>query len=388
MNGTATARLKSSDPEWVGEILHCLEQGAPVRRDLPGGGRLHIDRPLPFLCVHAADGRQLAALDVATANAAYLVAPALAAAAPLVDAIGQAMLRRFGAYLVIEIAELEEDRLLSPDSPFLPAFETIVTLQDRPALRSAAEAFAAAMAKVPVKYRSPQVGLRVAEAEARWSAGLDPRIARLAIAFAPDLPGAEDRAALSRPPAPPGGGGLRRPAPGVRGVSRPIRGLVAAHASGPRPPRLRRGGRAGGPPHRPDRAIVRLPAGHHPDQRRGRPAGVPVAPVRGGAAAALPAADGGGRRREAPAVLHPVRQPRGPAALRSLSPEAAGARPAAHDDRSAGDDPVPRSLARALRLRGACAAGDGEADPGRGPAGVRRPATPSAATTCAAKRTA
>ena len=185
MNGTATARLKSRIPEWVGEVLHCLEQGAPVRRDLPGGGRLHIDRPLPFLCVHAADGRQLAALDVATANAAYLVAPALAAAAPLVDAMGQAMLRRFGAYLVIEIAELEEDRLLSPDSPFLPAFETIVTLQDRPAVRSAAEAFAAAMAKVPVKYRSPQVGLRVAEAEPRWSAGLDPRIARLAIAFAP-----------------------------------------------------------------------------------------------------------------------------------------------------------------------------------------------------------
>ena len=60
-----------------------------------------------------------------------------------------------------------------------------MTLQDRPAVRSAAEAFAAAMAKVPVKYRSPQVGLRVAEAEARWSAGLDPRIARLAIAFAP-----------------------------------------------------------------------------------------------------------------------------------------------------------------------------------------------------------
>ena len=156
-----------------------------MRRDLPGGGRVHIDRPLPFLCLHATgDGDQLAALEVATANASYLVAPDLHAAAPLLDALGRAMLRKFGAFMVVEVAELDEDRLLSPDSPFLPAFETIVTLQDRPAVRSAADAFAAAMAKVPVKYRSPRVELKVA-GEAAWSTALDPRIARLAIAFAP-----------------------------------------------------------------------------------------------------------------------------------------------------------------------------------------------------------
>ena len=136
LTGTATARPKPRTPDGSGEILDCLEQGASVRRDLPGGGRVHIDRPLPFLCLHATgDGDQLAALDVATANASYLVAPDLAAAAPLLDALGRAMLRKFGAFMVIEVAELDEDRLLSPDSPFLPAFETIVTLQDRPAVR-------------------------------------------------------------------------------------------------------------------------------------------------------------------------------------------------------------------------------------------------------------
>ena len=76
MTGRATARPKSADPEWVAEILDCLEQGKSVRRDLPGGGRVHIDRPLPFLCLHATgDGHQIAALDVATANASYLLAP-------------------------------------------------------------------------------------------------------------------------------------------------------------------------------------------------------------------------------------------------------------------------------------------------------------------------
>ena len=95
------------------------------------------------------------------------------------------MLRKFGAFMVVEVAELDEDRLLSPDSPFLPAFETILTLQDRPAVRSAADAFAEAMAKVPVKYRSPRVELKIADARPPGRPRSIPGIARLAIAFAP-----------------------------------------------------------------------------------------------------------------------------------------------------------------------------------------------------------
>ena len=75
------------------------------------------------------------------------------------------------------------DRLLTPDSPFLPAFEMVVTTEDRPAVRAAADAFAAAMAKVPVKYRSPRVTLRTTGG-AGLSPRLDPRLGRLAIAFA------------------------------------------------------------------------------------------------------------------------------------------------------------------------------------------------------------
>ncbi|MGH6805538.1 MAG: hypothetical protein ACREEJ_01605, partial [Ensifer adhaerens] len=38
------------DDQWLGEIIACLQAGKAVRRDFAGGGRLHIDRPLPFLC--------------------------------------------------------------------------------------------------------------------------------------------------------------------------------------------------------------------------------------------------------------------------------------------------------------------------------------------------
>ena len=31
-----------------------LGAGKQVRRNLPGGGRLHIDHPVPFLCVYRA----------------------------------------------------------------------------------------------------------------------------------------------------------------------------------------------------------------------------------------------------------------------------------------------------------------------------------------------
>ena len=151
---------KSADAGWVGEILDCLEQGASVRRDLPGGGRVHIDRPLPFLCLHATgDGISSPRSTWRRPTLPISSRPTLAPPQPLLDALGRAMLRKFGAFMVVEVAELDEDRLLSPDSPFLPPFETILTLQDRPADCAAADAFAEAMAKVPVKYRSPQVEL-------------------------------------------------------------------------------------------------------------------------------------------------------------------------------------------------------------------------------------
>ena len=78
----ATAQPEPAGAGLIGEVLECLGQETPVRCELPGGGRVHIDRPLPFLCLHAiGNGHHLAALDVVTANAAYVIAPELAVAA-------------------------------------------------------------------------------------------------------------------------------------------------------------------------------------------------------------------------------------------------------------------------------------------------------------------
>ncbi|TJW66439.1 MAG: flavohemoglobin expression-modulating QEGLA motif protein, partial [Mesorhizobium sp.] len=49
-----------------------FRDGKPIRREFGDGDRLHIDRPLPFLCVHVGS-QQDAALDVVSASASYLI---------------------------------------------------------------------------------------------------------------------------------------------------------------------------------------------------------------------------------------------------------------------------------------------------------------------------
>jgi len=59
------------------EILRNLRDGGRIRRPLPGGGRLFIDRPLPFLCVYRmrADEPDDAAQRLISTGASYLIAP-------------------------------------------------------------------------------------------------------------------------------------------------------------------------------------------------------------------------------------------------------------------------------------------------------------------------
>ena len=36
----------------IADMIAAIDAGKPIRQDFDDGGRLHIDRPLPFLCVH------------------------------------------------------------------------------------------------------------------------------------------------------------------------------------------------------------------------------------------------------------------------------------------------------------------------------------------------
>ena len=150
--GEGRARGEAVEPMAVAlveDVLAAIGAGKPIREEFAGGGRLHVDRALPFLCVHLGAGRsQPAARDVASANASYLLASDPQAALALVRAVGNAMIERFGAFLLLDVGELERDRFLSEDAPFLPPFEITLSAADEPASGRALESFAACLQAV------------------------------------------------------------------------------------------------------------------------------------------------------------------------------------------------------------------------------------------------
>jgi uncharacterized protein (TIGR02421 family) len=104
---------------FIKSIVRSLKRGKQVRRRLPDGGLLHIDRPLPFLVLyrHPAGQPDHATADFVKAEAAYIIAreeqtPELR---QLVLEIASAMSDEFGAFMVLELFAAPDNA--APDSP-------------------------------------------------------------------------------------------------------------------------------------------------------------------------------------------------------------------------------------------------------------------------------
>jgi len=125
-----------------------LAAGEAVRWELPGGVRLHVDRPLPFLCVY----REPAARDdpgvreFVTGEASFLIVPAAGKACGatpqqvgrLVESVAAALRQRFGGCIVVEIwsadPQLGEASTRSASDPagLRPAFCVRAGTRDAP----------------------------------------------------------------------------------------------------------------------------------------------------------------------------------------------------------------------------------------------------------------
>jgi len=134
-----------------------LNAGKPIRHDFADGSRLHIDRPLPFLCVYIGPDHT-AAFDAASANASYLIAADSSLAGEVARLVATRMHGICGAFLVIDMGELAEDRYLTHDAPFLPPFEIALASGDTVAEKAALKRFTAAASEREAKYRTPRVG--------------------------------------------------------------------------------------------------------------------------------------------------------------------------------------------------------------------------------------
>lgn len=101
-------KSRASKTEAIADAIRArVAAGAPVRRTLPGHGRLHIDRPLPFIALHVEpDDRQDAGTkQLVTTEASYLYTSAEQGgrkrAATLVHALAETVRPAFGNQFLI-----------------------------------------------------------------------------------------------------------------------------------------------------------------------------------------------------------------------------------------------------------------------------------------------
>ena len=157
-----------------------LAQGKQVRVSLPLGGRLHIDRPLPFLCVYRQPPKYQdpGTEQLVIGEAAHLIAagdkqlkPSLSA---LVQAISQTMVEKFGAFLIIEVWAARQTRADNePDGPVpKPAFR-LITSKARPPTATI-EGLTKALKRIKIQRRATAVD--VVYSGKRSPAGLSPLI--------------------------------------------------------------------------------------------------------------------------------------------------------------------------------------------------------------------
>lgn len=109
MNQSRVTLQNEITADFIDEITKRLGDNKQVRRTLPGQGRLHIDRNLPFLFVYR---RSKTGVDDGTeqlikGEASYLVAPSAprykSGISSLVKAVIETLSPVFGAFLIVEI---------------------------------------------------------------------------------------------------------------------------------------------------------------------------------------------------------------------------------------------------------------------------------------------
>jgi uncharacterized protein (TIGR02421 family) len=147
-----TARKPLISDRFVEQACERLAAGKPLRRGLPGWGRIHVDRQLPFLCVFRRRPQDEGAgtEDLLLGEAAYLLASAdrrlHAGLVSLVERAVDVLLPRFGAFLVVEIWASRKGRTevgVTPDQPHFRIFRT-----RRPEISSTTEVLEKALRRI------------------------------------------------------------------------------------------------------------------------------------------------------------------------------------------------------------------------------------------------
>lgn len=102
-------KLETIPPTLIETIVSRLRDSRRVRRSLPTWGRIHIDRPLPFLCVYRnpATGQDPDTERLATSEASYLICSGKRKLQPglteLIKSVASVLTDQFGSCLLLEL---------------------------------------------------------------------------------------------------------------------------------------------------------------------------------------------------------------------------------------------------------------------------------------------
>jgi uncharacterized protein (TIGR02421 family) len=147
----------------INKIGERLKDGKRVRRTLPLDGRLHIDRPLPFLVVYRrpSDRTDNGTDYLVQGEASYLIASGSkklkTGLTELVRRIAETLADKCKAFLIIEIWSGTEDKVNGSTYPAIakPAFR-IITSESRPPT-SSIEALEEALRRIKINRQSASV---------------------------------------------------------------------------------------------------------------------------------------------------------------------------------------------------------------------------------------
>ena len=155
-----------SEAAFIAELADRIAAGKSVRRKLPAGGRIHVDRPLPFVVIHRSRRVRSAsaALGVTSASPVYAVWPGTtegdAFAYDLVEALARTLDRRLGAFLVAELYDLPVPETDKPDSADPTPYRFQVGASEHPEARRAAEALGRALEGLELERQTPRIDPR------------------------------------------------------------------------------------------------------------------------------------------------------------------------------------------------------------------------------------
>ncbi len=133
-----------------------------LRQQVGSHGRIHFDRPLPFIVLHRADPEEPDSLAqrVAATSSAYLAWPGPADDADAIAALEAAIAeqrRHFSHFLIVSLFDLPRPAPTVEDVPELPAFEARIGAGKDRLARAAAHALGEALGRVEIDLRRCEV---------------------------------------------------------------------------------------------------------------------------------------------------------------------------------------------------------------------------------------